>query len=317
MCGRKIQINSDLFVYQGPFNKITVHEQAFEHSQVDELVIGCYCLECESFVGNCLVQFGTPSSRHTFLNSLHNDARPLFKRIKLYGARMGTSPSPSGVWQLDQLPNIHTLEHLEISNLATHLDSATQFLTELTCRHALPSLKELYLKNNGIKKLSASMLAVFSGLETLNMVSNGIQSIDDSAFSACCSGLKHLNLERNKIELISKPVFDSLSNLISLNLKENSLELIQDNSFSDMSRLQLLDLTRNNLKSLTESTFNGLSSLQTLLLSYNPLKSIDRAAFYWLTTRAPELSRLDLISNYERDWFVFDDSDVCLLSHFR
>jgi len=304
-------------IYLGPFNKITIHEKAFEHSQVEELVIGCYCLECESFVGDCLVQF-SPSFRTAFLKNIQNTTQPAFKHIKFYGVRMASSLNSSSVWQIDQLPNVSTLEHLEISNLATAVHEASaNFITEFACKDNLVGLKELFLKNNGIKTLSAKLLDVFSGLETLNMVSNRIQSVDDSAFLACCSRLKYLNLERNRIEIIPKKAYDSLPSLISLNLKENLLEFIKDDSFTSLTHLQILDLTRNNLKSLTENTFNGLASLQTLILSYNPLKSIDPAAFYWLGTHASGLNRVDLISNYERDWFVFDDSDICLLSHFR
>ena len=53
------------------------------------------------------------------------------------------------------------------------------------------------------------------------------------------------------------------------------------------------------------------------MLSYNPLKSIDLNTFKWLAFSADNLRRVDLISNYETDWFVFDENDVCLLSHFK
>ena len=76
-------------------------------------------------------------------------------------------------------------------------------------------------------------------------------------------------------------------------------------------------MSRNKLTSVGENTFTGLRSLRELLLSYNPIKAIDPLAFRWIGVNAANFKRLDLISNFEKDWFIFDDEDVCLLSHFR
>ena len=101
-----------------------------------------------------------------------------------------------------------------------------------------------------------------------------------------------------------------------LNLKENLLEYLEDLSFNQMKNLEYLDLTRNKLATLNQNTFTGLESLKELLLSYNPLKRIDPNTFKYLSIQS-NLARVDLISNTESDWFVFDDQDLCTLSHFR
>ena len=49
-------------------------------------------------------------------------------------------------------------------------------------------------------------------------------------------------------------------------------------------------------------------------MSYNPLKTISPDSFKSLAQNSPSLTRIDLISNFETDWFVFDESDICLLS---
>ena len=65
-------VESESLLIEGPFNKLTIHQDAFEHSNIEELVVGCYCLDCESFIGDCLVKFGAPSVRKTFPNSNAN-----------------------------------------------------------------------------------------------------------------------------------------------------------------------------------------------------------------------------------------------------
>lgn len=231
--------------------------------------------------------------------------------MKFFGVKLGDD---SSVWNLDELPNVDTLEYLEINNLASIQSSPSQF--QLKKSQTLPQLHELHLKNNQINHLTSGLLSIFTSLRTLNMGHNNMKVIDDLAFKSNPM-LQILNLERNQITKMSKKLFSSLPNLKFLNVKENQLSGLELNSFENMKYLEIFDLTRNKLTSLDADTFTGLHSLKELLLSYNPLKSIDPHTFRWIGLNAVNLNRVDLISNYERDWFIFDDEDVCLLSHFK
>jgi Leucine-rich repeat (LRR) protein len=130
--------------------------------------------------------------------------------------------------------------------------------------------------------------------------------------------LVEINLERNRLEKLDRQMFarstmlhDSLKRLV---LKENQLKQLSDFMFETLKNLEFLDLSRNKLSTLSDKTFSGLSSLKELSLSFNPLKNIDVNAFRYVSGT---LNRLDMISNSESDWFVFDDNDICMLAYFR
>ncbi len=151
-------VESESLLIEGPFNKLTIHQDAFANSQIDELVIGCYCLDCESFIGDCVAKFGARSIRNTASLDLINAGNSSFKRIKLFGVKLGDS-FESNLWNLDDLPNIQSLEYLEISNLASFSNSygsEENYLNEFQLKKSteLTNLKDLYLKNNQIRRLN-------------------------------------------------------------------------------------------------------------------------------------------------------------------
>ncbi len=89
-----------------------------------------------------------------------NSTRSSFRRIKLFGVKLG-EVQDSSLWNLDELPNILELEHLEISNLASlsssnygSHDDTTLNEFKLKKSTKLNKLRELHLKNNQIKFLN-------------------------------------------------------------------------------------------------------------------------------------------------------------------
>jgi Leucine-rich repeat (LRR) protein len=303
-------LQSESLVIEGPFNQLTIHTDSFRNSRIDELVIGCYCLECETFSGDCSVMFGQKSVRNqqTIIDSkLISNKSAMFKRLKMYGIQLNPD------WSMDDLPNVNELTYLEISNLISSNNNLIEFKS---LWQQLNNLKQLHLRNNGIQKLNRQLFQLFPQLSELNLAQNNIELIDMDTFFDIVS-LTHLNLERNKLRRINRLILNSLSNLKVLNLKENLLESLDDFSFKQMKYLQHLDLTRNRLTHLNQNTFDGMQNLKELLLSYNPFKRIDSSTFKFLQTQNTNLIRLDLISNTESDWFVFDDQDICLLTSFK
>ncbi|KAK5968918.1 Leucine Rich repeat-containing domain protein [Trichostrongylus colubriformis] len=117
-----------------------------------------------------------------------------------------------------------------------------------------------------------------SSLETLQLISLGIDSIDSRWFSL--PTLYQLDLSRNrlgqssnfvKIKLISR-----LRNLRVLSLEDNQIETLPPLFFESLPHsLQVLSLAVNRLKSLPRSIVN-VRHLQTLVLSFNELAGLPR-----------------------------------------
>ncbi len=272
-------LESESLVIEGPFNQLTIHADAFRSSRIDELTIGCYCLECESFLGDCRVLFGQKSIRtqHTIIEpAAISTEQSSFKRLKLFGIQLDSD------WSLDDLPNVNQLEHLEISNLVALNDhNQNNILSSFKLSNkeqAMPHLKELHLRNNGIKQVKRKLLSLFTNLTELNLAQNEIETIEADSFAATHQ-LTKLNLERNKLKRISKLFLGDLRSLRILNLKENQIDSLEDFTFAPLKYLEYLDLTRNRLHTFNEKTFSGMTNLKELILSYNPLKVI--ISFYF------------------------------------
>ena len=58
-------LSTEMLILEGPFDQINVHEKAFFNANIDELNIGCYCLECEKLVRECRINFNQASGQET------------------------------------------------------------------------------------------------------------------------------------------------------------------------------------------------------------------------------------------------------------
>ena len=241
--------------------------------------------------------------------------------IKLFGIQLGDDTT-SDKWNLDDLPAISKLKRLEIINSIINKNEVYELFQndiELKSNKNLSyeNLNEFIFRNNGMRLINNNILQIFPKVSRLDLSQNEIEKIETNAFSLPLdNNLSELYLERNKIKSLDKHLFDSLGQLKLLNLKENRIDYLDDLTFKSLVKLESLDLSRNKLTTLTEQTFAGLVNLKELFLSYNPLKNIDTNTFKYLALHS-SLNRLEIISNTDSDWFVFDDADICLLAYFK
>lgn len=60
-------LKSELLIIEGPFDSINLHKDSFFNTNIEELNIGCYCLECDRNTKNCNVNFNQESTQDVFL----------------------------------------------------------------------------------------------------------------------------------------------------------------------------------------------------------------------------------------------------------
>lgn len=218
------------------------------NSVINELIFGCYCVECEYFVGECRLNFnqsskplagvnrrGNGKSTRSGVTSEDNNL-PQIKSIKLYGVDFNLN--------VDQIPGIKSLSRLEITNLKSKSTAGIEFRSA----GVYPNLTDFVFKNNNLNQLnSLNVFYIFTGLKSASFAQNLISRLEKDAFKfATLKSLEELNLERNKISRIDRNVFGSnLVNLKVLNLNQNNIESIEDRAFSYLEKLETLDLTRN------------------------------------------------------------------------
>lgn len=303
---------TDTLLIEGPFNQINFHANAFKNALINELIIGCYCVECEYFEADCKLNLNQASlSSGKYKKSTGRDsAKAEIKSIKLFGVDFSLN--------LDELPGVDSLEKLEITNIKTaSAKSGADRNSELRSSRTFPKMKQLNYRNNNLKNLNKlNAFYLFPNLTVASFSQNKLDKLDRDTFKyRTLRNLVELYLERNELTRLDATIFNSnLANLKVLNLNTNKIEQVTDATFEQLSSLEVLDLSHNRIAYLNEKTLYGLSSLKKLHLSYNPFKSFDADSFKYV---AASLNRLDLISNSDADWFTFDDNDVCLLSYFK
>lgn len=103
--------------------------------------------------------------------------------------------------------------------------------------------------------------------------------------------LREIDISSNKLQYVTKGIFNNFVNLRKLILSKNNIVNIFEESFSGLLKLETLDLSENNLTTLT-SVFTPLKNLQHLNLSRNNLEFIHENYFNnWL------LQHLDVSHN--------------------
>ena len=195
-------------------------------------------------------------------------------------------------------------------------------------------LRYLNLDSCKLSSIHSSMFSNLTGLHTLVLSNNEIQSVPDSVFRNN-QVLTELRLDRQKNALainensfngietslnfliinhntINKPTFwrllIKLPNLLELNAGNLNLQNIPDKAFKNNGKINILDLESNGITALQEHSFFRLrDSLEVLTLSDNSLTTISKCVLNGFT----RLHQLHLSGNplvcdcklqWLRDW---------------
>ena len=199
----------------------------------------------------------------------------------------------------------------------TEIDLSFNRFASMPDLSAFQSLKIIDLSFNQMTTLSNASSSSNSGLETLVLRNNRIESIDAGFFFCRRFGkLIRLNLNGNRLESLSREMFAGLENLKELHAADNKISEIQEGAFDRFARLEMLSLGGNRLMRLSGESFSGLEklkhlnlssnflghvpgssllifqALKTLFLDSNPIFKVPSRALHSLTVQELSLSRM-------------------------
>ncbi|KAJ8255735.1 hypothetical protein COCON_G00195990 [Conger conger] len=224
----------------------------------------------------CGMNYGYPC--HVKMNSTANTVK-----FDCSSLRLKEVPT----WITQNITEIHLSEN-HIKHISTNAFNGLQNLTYLDLRWA---------NQNQAVYIEKGVFAQLTNLAKLNLCGNILPNVPESL----PSGLKMLNLSKNKIISISPEIFTKLQKITELVLSKNCYywnpcgkEYDPGNgSFSSLTELNILDLAFNNLSSVPKEL---PPSLQHLDLASNRIRQVTAEDFIWLTN----LTILELQGNCPR-----------------
>ncbi len=181
-------------------------------------------------------------------------------------------------------------------------------------------IKTILLNNNYLQNIPEDSLAVFAGLEVLNVANNRLQEVPVKPMGAqenritelnlsdnliqelpvgsldAYTALDKLKLQRNRITRLDNELFDKLINLRKLNLARNKISYIGPRVFALNQKLTDVNLYGNNLVYIPRSLFEGLQDLKRIDISGNMLNADDLKYYKFPAGRF----KLEIISGGQR-----------------
>ncbi|XP_071993727.1 leucine-rich repeats and immunoglobulin-like domains protein 2 [Engystomops pustulosus] len=212
---------------------------------------------------------GEPTANITLLSLVHN------KIAELNG---------------DLLQQYLSLETLDLSsNLLTEIKSI--FFPRIPLKH-------LNLSNNRITTLEVGSFDNLSGsLLVLKLNRNKISAIQPKSLKLPV--LLHLELRRNRIQIVESLTFQGLDSLKSLKMQRNGINKLMDGAFFGLDNMEQLELEYNNVTDINKGWLYGLRALQQLYMSQNAVNRISPDAWEFcqnlldLDLSYNQLNRLD------------------------
>lgn len=141
-------------------------------------------------------------------------------------------------------------------------------------------LRSLRLFNTRLTSISGNL---FNGMDdtllNLQMSNNCLLSFVTETLLNGLTHLKTLNLSFNKLPVINRIFFKSLTLLKKLYMNDNELDYLHPDTFKTLRNLDYLMLSANKLTKISPFLFNPLVLLTTLIIEDNKLLEIENGAF--------------------------------------
>lgn len=168
-------------------------------------------------------------------------------------------------------------KNLSILNLEISNNQEVKFLP-IRVGQIFPRLIKYEVKLCLIRKINRKHFADLLYLKYINLYTNKIEVIDESAFDQL-TNLEEINLGLNAINSLSDGIFRKNINLKKIFLRENLISHISTNTFRHLSNLQEINLSHNKLTTLKPELFTNCKNLQKILLMSNQLSEISGDTF--------------------------------------
>lgn len=159
----------------------------------------------------------------------------------------------------------------------------------------LQELKELSLSFNPLRYLDPDALVGLEGLESLEISFGLDRDVLPYEILAPLANLKWLSLDNNNFYNVPENSFDNLPELVNLNLESNKIEMISPELFKvDVhQKLKEVRLSNNQLTKIYSDTFKSLGNLEAIIISNNRIRNLQSESFSYL----PKLSHVIISDN--------------------
>ncbi|KAI4479851.1 hypothetical protein M0804_010590 [Polistes exclamans] len=210
-----------------------------------------------------------------FLNLMENELKEISAKIFVNLLSLKTLNLRRN--DLSDLPEqiFDALEKLETLDIS--FNKFTYIQSKLFDRNK--ELRQLFFHHNEIHlyTLPDYLLSNLSKLEEVYLNNNGFKKLPQNLFWNSTS-LKYINLNFNYLKTLPKNIFQGLRNIEVLSISNNMIRTLPDKIFKDIVNLDKLDLSKNDIVYITRDLFNDLTFLTELNMDSNYLMHIPKTA---------------------------------------
>lgn len=125
-----------------------------------------------------------------------------------------------------------------------------------------------------MKQINNDSFKVAPHLQALRLVNNELTAITEYTFTGALN-LLLLNLNANKIEIVSPMAFHSLPKLRFLSFQNNKITVLDKKTFEPLKNLMYLDLNGNRLSFIDPQLFIHNTHLSRLALRHNEFTEVE------------------------------------------
>ncbi|KAJ8407309.1 hypothetical protein AAFF_G00278830 [Aldrovandia affinis] len=144
------------------------------------------------------------------------------------------------------------------------------------------ALRELLCFQNNFRRIPGAIRDM-ANLTHVYLERNKIEAVAYNSLLGLV-GLRYLNLQENRINVIHDQAFQDLKQLENFYLNDNLLSDLPDHAFKGLFRLKMLNLGGNLLTNVSRTWFGDLTELEVLYLDHNKLCAFEEGAFENLTS---------------------------------